>query len=111
MSTIIQKFIGWTLLFVGILIIAWSLYSTYNIFTAKDTPPEIFKTKEIVYQKDGNQGLEFQVEEIIEEQLRGMIPADTLPTLLNLIAWSIFAGVMFFGGAQIAGTGAKLIKQ
>jgi hypothetical protein len=33
-----------------------------------------------------------------------------LPKLLNLLSWSIFAGILIFAGAQIAGLGIKLIK-
>ena len=108
-----QKFFGWALLFVGVTIIFWSLYSSYNIFTAKTTAPEIFKMpeKETVLPKKETQKLEAQIQEMIGEQLKGIIPAETLPTLLNLIAWSIFAGILIFGGAQIAGLGIKLIKK
>jgi hypothetical protein len=38
------------------------------------------------------------------------MPSDFMPLLFNLIAWSIFAGILIFSGAQIAGLGIKLLK-
>ena len=113
MNPKLQKFSGWILLLVGVGIILWSLYSSYNIFTAKTTAPEIFKMaeKETVLPKKETQKLETQIQEMIGEQLKGMLPVGSITTLLNLIAWSIFAGILIFGGAQIANLGIKLIKK
>jgi len=51
----------------------------------------------------------------MEEQLREMIPVEELveniPRLLNLLSWSIFAGILIFAGAQISSIGVKLIKK
>lgn len=116
-SNFFQKFFGWALLFIGVAIIFWSLHSSYNIFTAKVTAPEIFKAaqKEVALAPKGKvQGLEAQLEakvqEMIGEQLKEILPAEAIPKLFNLIAWSIFAGILIFGGAQIAGLGIKLLK-
>lgn len=109
-----KKIIGWALLTVGLIIIFYSLYSSYNIFTAKAAAPEIFKVvekEEVLSQKGEVQDPQAQVEKMIEEQLRGMIPVETLPTLLNLISWSIFAAILIFAGAQITSLGIKLIKK
>ena len=105
-----KKVLGLILLFLGIVIILYSLYSSYNIFTAKTAPPEIFKITEQTSSPKETQGLEAQFQEMINEQLRGIIPVDSIPTLLNLIVWSILAGILIFGGAQISGLGIKLIK-
>jgi len=51
------------------------------------------------------------MEKMIGEQLKGIIPVDTLPKMLNLIVWSILAGLLIFGGAQISNLGIKLIKK
>lgn len=104
-----SKIIGYLLLLLGIAIIFWSLYSSYNIFTAKIKAPEIFeipkKEKALPAARP-----EFQLEKIISEQLKELIPADTITKILNLIAWSIFMGILIFGGSQIANLGIKLIK-
>jgi len=109
-----KKIVGWFLLFLGIAIILYSLYSSYNIFTIKTQAPEIFKVTEketVLPQKGKTQDLQVQIQEMIEEQLKGIISVETLPTFLNLIAWSIFAGILIFGGAQIASLGVKLMKK
>jgi len=96
---------GLILLVLGLIIIFYSLYSSFNIFTAKAAPPEIFKAEPSA---QGTVAGSIQAQ--IEEQLKGMLPVDSVPTLLNLISWSIFAGILIFAGAQIAGLGIKLIK-
>ena len=119
MNTKLQKFSGWILLIIGLAIIFWCLYSSFNIFTAKSSPPQIFKIEEKepltpltkektpVTQKE----LQEEMEKIIGEQLKGLLPAETLPKLLNLISWSIFAGILIFGGGKISSLGIKLIKK
>lgn len=111
-----NKIVGFLLLFLGIAIIFYSLYSSFNIFTAKASAPEIFsisldqeteREEELKLKQD----LEAQMEETIRKQLREVIPADFLPKLFNLISWSILAGILIFGGAQISNLGIKLIKR
>ena len=111
------KIFGWVLLVVGLILIGWTLYSTYNIFTGKVATPEIFKLPEaakapVAEEKiTGIQDIQAQIEKMIGEQLKGIIPVETLPKLLNLIVWSILAGLLIFGGAQISSLGIKLIKK
>ncbi len=108
-----SKLIGLFLLIIGITIILYSLYSSYNIFTVKSEVPEIFSVPkdEGVKQtsKKGIQDLETQMKNIIGEQLKQIIPAEYLSKLFNLIAWSIFAFILIFGGTQISVLGIKLI--
>ena len=111
MSTI-KKILGLVLLFVGLAIIFYSLYSSYNIFTAKTEAPEIFMVEEKEEVKVPGAGdIQAQIQRMVGEQLKGMLPAGSIPRLLNLIAWSIFAGILIFGGAQISSIGIKLIKK
>ena len=105
----IKKILGLSLLFLGLITIFYSLYSSFNIFTAKTSAPGIFKTEIVPSQKNG-EGLEVQVQQMIGEQLKGILPANSIPQLLNLISWSIFAGILIFGGTQITTLGIKLIK-
>lgn len=106
------KIIGWILLMVGIGVMGWTLFNSYNIFTGKAQPPEFFKTpkEEMVTQKVGIQDIQAQLEKMIAEQLKGILPVDTLPKLLNLTVWSMLAFILIFGGSQISGLGIKLIK-
>jgi len=106
----IKKILGLILLIAGIVVIFYSLYSSFNIFTGKTAAPEIFKIEQSLSQTGAAQGIQAQFQQMIDEQLKGMIPADSMPTLFNLISWSILAGILIFGGAQTAGLGIKLIK-
>lgn len=106
--------------------IFWSIYSSYNIYTGLTTAPQVFKienteiestsSNEIkpVVQTKNPQELQGQMEDIIAsqigDQMKSMIPSDYLPKILNLVIWSLFAGLLIFAGSQISGIGTKLIK-
>jgi len=114
----LQKILGWLLFLIGLTIIVGSLYFSYNIFLAKKLPPEIFKiekeNKVVVNVKNKNQftseELEEQMRMLVAEELKELIPKETLNTFLNLIAWSVFVGILIFGGSQIALLGIKMQK-
>ncbi len=42
MDTALNKIIGYLLLTVGLVVIFWSIYASYNIFTAKKEAPRVF---------------------------------------------------------------------
>ena len=114
----VAKIFGWGLLIIGVIIIGWTLYSSYNIFTGKTAAPEVFELpKEKVEEPavkgkiTGIQDIQAQLEQMMAEQLKGILPVDTLPRFLNLIVWSILAGILIFGGSQISSLGIKLIKK
>lgn len=105
---------GWMIFLTGLAVIVWTLLFSYNIFTAKTAVPEIFKItaeKASSQKGTGAQDIQAQLETMMSEQLKGILPVDSIPKLLNLIAWSIGAFILIFGGTQIAGLGIKLIKQ
>lgn len=106
----IKKFSGLFLLLLGLIVIFYSIFSSYNIFTARALPPEIFKVEIETPSQKGAGSIEGQIEEMIGEQLKDILPVGSVSTLLNLISWSIFAGILIFAGAQISSLGIKLIK-
>lgn len=108
-----KQVIGWILLIAGLAIIFWGIYSSYQIFAVKTAAPEIFKVEKAeadLSQKEKVLGSQEMIEKMMGEQLRGIFPTDSLPQLFNLIAWSIFAMILFFGGGKISEIGIKLIK-
>lgn len=109
----VEKIFGWILLLVGVLIIIWALYSSYNIFTAKSPVPEIFKMEqgEVLSQEKEDQDIQSQMGDIVKEQLKGLIPAEGIPKLFNLGIWTMLATILIFGGAQVSKLGIKLIKK
>jgi hypothetical protein len=111
-----KKIIGWITFLAGIMIILFTLYRSYNIFTGKSPPPELFKPsgKEIALQKKkaptSLEELQKQIGEILAEQLREIFPTESITKILNLVSWSILAGILIFGGSQISSLGIKLLK-
>lgn len=114
MENAILKIFGWVFLVLGVGIIAWTLYSSYNIFTNQAPVPNIFTSDSQVKpasQSSGLlQGIQDQIQGILEQQIQGMMPQNTISKLLNLIAWSIFSGIGILAGSQISGLGVKMIK-
>lgn len=107
------KIAGWLLLIVGIIIIGWTLMFSYNIFTGETPAPQFFEMpkEEALAQEGEAQDIEAQIEKMIGEQIKGLIPLNSLPQLLNLAIWSMLAFILIFGGSQISGLGIKLIKK
>lgn len=114
-----QKIIGWLIFLAGVAIIVFSLYSSYNIFTGKAAAPEVFKIEKGEIQVPATQKgktptspaeLQKEMEKMISEQMKELLPSDIIPKILNMVVWSMFAGILILGGAQIANLGIKLIK-
>lgn len=107
----IKKILGLVLLFGGLIIIFYGLYSSYNIFNAKKEAPAIFEiTEQLGVKQGGALDIQAQLQNMLGEQLKGLLPANSITSLLNLISWSIFAGILVLGGAQISGLGIKLLR-
>ncbi|MFH1820533.1 MAG: hypothetical protein ABH805_01315 [Candidatus Nealsonbacteria bacterium] len=100
---------GFILLFLGLAIIFYSLFSSYNIFTNKTEAPKIFKSENVT-ERSASDEIPAQIQQLIEDQLKGLLPSDSMTGLLNLISWSVLAGIFIFGGSQVSSLGIKLIK-
>ena len=106
-----KSIIGWVLLVVGILLIGWTLMNSYNIFTGKAELPEFFELpEESLVQTGDGQDAQAQLQQMMNEQLKGMIPVGSITKILNLTVWSLLAFILIFGGTQIASLGIKLMK-
>jgi len=108
-----KKIFGWVILLAGLVLIFWTVFTSYTIFTAQKEVPQIFKVEELTKtlpQEEGDTDVESQMREMIKEQFSKMFPSEVLPKLLNLIVWSIFAGIAIFAGSHISSLGIKLIK-
>ncbi len=106
-----NKIIGYILLMVGLSLIFWIIFQSYQIFTDKVSAPIIFKVQ--APQQTSSQNIssdaQKQFDQAIQKQLAQMLPVETLPKVLNLISWSVFAGILIFGGGKITGLGIKMI--
>ena len=112
-----RKAVGWSLLILGVLMIVWGIWSSYEIFTAKKPAYEIFKTPEVevsLKQEKVPAGveekMEQQMQQTIKEQFAKMLPSDFLPKLFNLIAWSIFITILVFAAGKLSSLGIQLLN-
>lgn len=112
-----SKIFGWALLLGGVLLIAWTIYYSFNVFTGKAPAPAIFavpqgQAKTAAPKLDiGNlEDLQGQLQTMLGDQLKGLLPADSLPKILNLTIWGILAWLLFSGGSHLASLGIKLLK-
>jgi len=127
----IKKIVGWALLFLGVAIIIWSLWSSVNIFTGKKLPPEIFKSsqqepeaqleigapkdtssqkKSLSSQEQLQQQAQQEMQKGIVEGLGKMLPIDALTKFFNLGVWLILVWILTMGGGKISGIGIQLLK-
>lgn len=106
-----KKILGLILLFLGLAIISYTLYSSFTIFMGDGSAPNLFTFEaEEALPGGGAQGIEGQMQQMIQERVAGALPFEEIGQLFNLIAWSVFAFILIFGGAQISGLGIKLLK-
>lgn len=111
-----KKIVGWVLLAAGVLAIAWGIWSSAQIFTAKTTVPAVFTEPTIEKVSDAGkkalsveEQMQEQMQNVISEQIGNMLPAESITGLLNLIAWSVFMTILIFAAGKIATIGIKLL--
>lgn len=115
-----NKIFGIILLIIGLFIILWGLYSSYNIFKGSALLPQVFRSDgltaeeplagETVPQALTPERIQENMEEVLQNQLMKIFPPGVFLKLLNLISWSIFAWILIFGGGKIAILGIRLMK-
>jgi hypothetical protein len=60
--------------------------------------------------KAGAQTLEGQLQKMLSDQIKGLVPTDFIGKILNLTVWTMLAFILMSGGSKIAGLGIKLLK-
>jgi len=107
-----KKIFGWILIIAGLAIIVFALYFSYTIFTGKMKAPEIFKPENntaALTAPLNQQDLQNSIDQAIQEQIKNIVPSEFITQFFNLISWSIFAGLLIFGGAKISAIGIKML--
>jgi len=103
-----NKIIGYVLLLVGILLIIMPLWQTYNIFTGKSMPSQVFK-KPVALQINPNVSA-LDIPGQVQNALIRVIPIDFIDNTLNLITWLMLMFILIYGGGKISEIGVKLLK-
>lgn len=103
-----NKIVGYILLLIGILLITLPLLQTYNIFTGKSLPAQVFiKPPSLTINQNVN-ALDIQGQ--IQNALIKVIPVDFIDNTLNLATWLLLMWILIYGGGKIAEIGVKLLN-
>ena len=103
-----NKIIGYVLLVVGVLMIVVPLWHTYNIFTGKTLPAQVFtRPASLTINKDVSA---LDVQGQIQNALIKVLPIEFINNTLNLATWLILGWILIYGGGKIAEIGVKLIN-
>ena len=99
--------LGYVLLVLGLLLIAFSLYQAYTVFISKSLSNEMFKyEKKQIAESTNPYNVESQVGTAIEK----IWPMELIYNVLNLAGFAILLAIFMFGGKQVASIGIQLIK-
>ena len=107
-----SKIIGIVLLAVGVLLIGWGAWQSYDIFTGKSPAPEIFKVPTVGESQviSGGTLQEQIMQKVISEQIGNLMPPEYISQMFNLVSWSMFMMILFLAGSKIAVIGVRSIK-
>lgn len=109
-----NKILGYTLLVIGLALIIFSLWQSYNIFYGKSSAPFLFVTPVASQNQQNLLGLQAisqeQIEKAIQQQIGQVIPFGDITKVLNLLSWSLFAFILIIAGGAISSIGVKLIN-
>ncbi len=112
------KIFGFFLLVAGLAIIGFSIYLSVSVFTGKVNPPELFKVEKSVniqvqgtgIQPSNLQDIQKEIQRMLEGSTQNLLASDPVIKLLNLISFSILAGILIFAGGQVGGLGIKMMR-
>lgn len=114
----IEKISGFLLVIGGVSLIGYALFAGFQTFIGGKEPPQIFQPQRFqgLPSKPGQlplspETLQQQLNLLLKEQLQSLFPTDAIFRILNFSAFSVFLGLLIFGGSQIAGIGIKLLKE
>jgi len=103
-----NKVIGYVLIIIGLSLIVVSLWHTYNIFTGKAMPSQIFM-QPVLLSADQNVGA-LDIQGQIQNALIKILPVNLINNTLNLVSWLLLMWILIYGGGKIADIGVKLVK-
>ena len=103
-----NKIIGYILLAVGILLIVLPLWQTYNIFSGKAMPTQVFMRPVALTVNNKVSALDIAGQ--MQNALIRIIPVDFIDNILNLITWLLLMWILIYGGGKIAEIGVKLLN-
>ena len=110
----VKQILAWILIILGLFMVFWDISSSYYFFTAQKEFPQVFtNTQTVSVDTSSSQTLsaQDQVGQIIKEQMKALIPENSITQLLNMSTWIIFASFMLWAGGKIVGIGNDFLKE
>ncbi len=117
------KIFGWVLLAAGLVLIAYSVKTSYSYFSGHSKFPPLVKDSAMpennaaqspVVNIDDAQAvsamIQLQVQTSVNKAVGEMVPAGSVAELFNASIWTLFATMMIYAGAKISEIGAKLLS-
>ena len=107
MEMTLSKIAGIALLVIGVLLILVPLWNTYQIFTGKVLPPQIFMKP--ITGSPASSGVAVDMQKQIQDAMAKALPIDLINNTLNLVNWIILMWILMYGGGKLADSGVKLL--
>ncbi len=105
-----NKILGYVLLVLGLVIIVWTSWQSYNIFFGKTSAPLVFKTPLYSASSSAGSDITSQVQNAVSQQLGQVVSPDSITKIFNLSSWMLLAWIFILAGGTISKIGVKLIK-
>lgn len=102
--------IGYVLIVLGLTMIIWPLWQSYNIFMGKAPAPLVFQTAENIGSSAAGSDLQSQITKAVQDQLKQFVSPATATKVLNLIAWTLMAFILITAGGAVSSIGTKMIR-
>lgn len=117
MEAEIKRILGIILIIIGLAIFYWDISSSYYYFTAQKEFPQVFiqpAADTSNNQPTGGSTIQDQMNALvgqqINEQIKKLIPSNTVTELLNVSVWSIFAFILIYAAGKAVGMGRDFLK-
>ena len=107
----IRRTIAIGIIVVGVAVMGYGFISSYQIFIGASEPPQLFQTPPPSQLQGTGDPIQQGIQRALQQQIGNIIPADNITKIFNLAAWFLFAGLLTFGGSQLAGVGIKLLNK
>ncbi len=108
-----MKYFGISLIVIGVLLVFYAVFFAVGIFVQEKQPPEVFQEQEVSLSDMMPVGMEEGVEEGALTSMGGEATIeDVFPIskMLNIVAASMFAMLLIFGGSKLTEMGIRLMK-
>ncbi|MDD4531763.1 MAG: hypothetical protein PHH21_03635 [Candidatus Pacebacteria bacterium] len=112
MEFTIRQLLAWVLIIIGLGIVFWDISSSYYYFTAQEKFPQVFResAKTEPVGTGGGTTIQDQVTNVVKDQIKQMVPENTVTQLLNIGSWIVFASFILWAGGKLIGIGNDFLK-